>query len=92
MRSGDSLRRKSRLPRESYFLAFPNHSLSTREEAEAIVPELAAWGSTRVLLVTSDFHTHRAGGIYRALAPDLRCVVVAAPDRIFHAWRLVAES
>jgi uncharacterized SAM-binding protein YcdF (DUF218 family) len=36
-----------------------------------------------VLLVTSNFHTHRAGKIYRALAPELRFIVVAAPDEFF---------
>jgi uncharacterized SAM-binding protein YcdF (DUF218 family) len=67
----------------SYFLAFPNHSLSTRDEGEVILPELRRLGVHKFLLVTSDFHTHRAGQIYRALANDPRCVVVAAPDQYF---------
>ena len=67
----------------SYFLAFPNHSLSTRDEGEVILPELRRLGVHTFLLVTSDFHTHRAGGIYRALTTDPRCVVVAAPDQYF---------
>jgi uncharacterized SAM-binding protein YcdF (DUF218 family) len=67
----------------SYFLAFPNHSLSTKDEAEVILPELRRLGVHTFLLVTSNFHTHRAGGIYRVLATDLRCVVVAAPDVYF---------
>ncbi len=71
----------------SYFLAFPNHSLSTKDEGEVIVPELRRLGVHTFLLVTSDFHTHRAGGIYRKLAPDLRCVVVAAPDPNFSPGR-----
>jgi uncharacterized SAM-binding protein YcdF (DUF218 family) len=67
----------------SYFLAFPNHSLSTKDEAEGILPELRRLGVHTFLLVTSDFHTHRAGRIYRALTADPRCVVVAAPDQYF---------
>jgi uncharacterized SAM-binding protein YcdF (DUF218 family) len=67
----------------SYFLGFPNHSLSTKDEAEVILPELRRLGVHTFLLVTSNFHTHRAGGIYRALATDPRCVVVAAPDVYF---------
>lgn len=64
----------------SYFLAFPNHGLSTKDEGGAVVAELRRMGIHKFLLVTSDYHTRRAGRIYRALAPDLRFVVVAAPD------------
>jgi uncharacterized SAM-binding protein YcdF (DUF218 family) len=69
----------------SYFVAFPNHALSTKQEAEAILPELRRLSVHSMLLVTSDFHTRRAGRIYRALAPDLRTTVVAAPDEHFSA-------
>jgi uncharacterized SAM-binding protein YcdF (DUF218 family) len=70
---------------ESYFLAFPNEARSTQTEAEAILPELRRQGVHTFLLVTSDYHTHRAGRIYRAMAPDLRCIVVASPDPYFSA-------
>ena len=63
---------------------------STREEAGVIVADLRRRGVHRFLLVTSDFHTARAGRIYRAAAPDLDVRVVAAPDRYFRAdgwWR-----
>jgi uncharacterized SAM-binding protein YcdF (DUF218 family) len=79
---------------ESYFLAFPNHSHSTKDEGEVILPELRRMGVRSVLLVTSDFHTHRAGRIYRALAPDMRFIVVAAPDEYFtpDGWWKVREA
>jgi uncharacterized SAM-binding protein YcdF (DUF218 family) len=68
---------------ESEFVPFPNHSLSTREEAAAAAVELRSLGAHRVLLVTSLYHTHRAGGLFRAAAPDVTFIVVAAPDNNF---------
>jgi uncharacterized SAM-binding protein YcdF (DUF218 family) len=77
-----------------WFIPFPNAALSTREEAEAVLPELRRRNVHSFLLVTSDYHTARAGRIYRALerrtpeSPAMR--VVAAPDEFFHAdswWR-----
>ncbi len=68
---------------ESDFLPFPNHALSTRDEAAAAAVELQSLGVHRVLLVTSLFHTRRAGGLFRAAAPDLTFIVVAAPDEHF---------
>jgi uncharacterized SAM-binding protein YcdF (DUF218 family) len=72
----------------SYFVAVPNHSHSTRDEAEAMLAEVRRAGAHTVLLVTSNFHTRRAGRIYRKAAPDLRFVVIAAPDPDFtpEAW------
>jgi len=80
-------------PRE-YFIASPNEALSTREEARAILDDLGRRKVRSFLLVTSDYHTARAGRIYRAIererggGPEFR--VVAAPDRYFHRdrwWR-----
>lgn len=74
----------------SYFVAVPNHSHSTRDEAEAMVPTVRRAGAHTVLLVTSNYHTRRAGQIYRRLAPDLRFRVIAAPDPYFSPgdwWR-----
>lgn len=68
---------------ESYFVAFPNDSRSTVEEARAIVPGLRRMGARDILLVTSDYHTRRAGNIFRREAPDLRFHVVAAPAEFF---------
>ena len=79
---------------ENYFFAFPDEARSTRDEAEAIVPELQRRGWRRILLVTSDYHTRRAARIFRAVArrvqADIDVRVVAAPDREFQPaswWR-----
>lgn len=66
-----------------YFLPFPNTALSTREEAAQAIPEMRRLGVKRVMLVTSDYHTRRAGGLFRAAGPDLMFNVVAAPDNYF---------
>jgi uncharacterized SAM-binding protein YcdF (DUF218 family) len=74
----------------SYFLPFPNRVHSTREEAAAAALELRKLGARRVLLVTSDFHTRRAGKLFRDAAPDLEFIVVSAPDEHFTVngwWR-----
>jgi uncharacterized SAM-binding protein YcdF (DUF218 family) len=65
---------------ESYFLHFENTARSTEEEAAQSAVELRRRGVRRLLLVTSDFHTRRAGKLFRAAMPDLEVVVVAAPD------------
>lgn len=72
----------------SYFVVVPHHALSTIEEARALMPELRKMGAKTVLLVTSDYHTRRAGKIFRAAAPDLKFYVVGAPDEYFsaHGW------
>lgn len=75
---------------ENWFIRAPNEARSTREEAAAILPDLRRRGVHRFLLVTSNYHTARAGRIYRAAAPDLQVRVVAAPDEWFHPdgwWR-----
>jgi uncharacterized SAM-binding protein YcdF (DUF218 family) len=73
---------------ESYFLHFENDARSTKEEARDTIARIHQLGAHKVLLVTSDYHTRRAGKIYRAAAPDLQFVVVAAPDTDFtvDAW------
>lgn len=67
--------------------ALRHRATSTLEEAEVLLPFLAANGFHRVIVVSSNFHTRRARAIYRAL---LRChrypvevVVRAAPDARF---------
>jgi uncharacterized SAM-binding protein YcdF (DUF218 family) len=69
----------------SYFLHFENNARSTQEEARDAILRLHQLGAHKVLLVTSDYHTRRAGKIYRTAAPDLQFVVVAAPDTSFTA-------
>ncbi|MBZ5634017.1 MAG: YdcF family protein [Acidobacteriia bacterium] len=70
---------------ESYFLHFENDAKSTQEEALEAIPRLHQLNAHKVLLVTSDYHTRRAGRIYRSAAPDLQFIVVAAPDSSFTA-------
>ena len=43
----------------------PIHALSTREEAHDVEKCLTAQNGTRILIVTSDFHTRRALSIFR---------------------------
>jgi uncharacterized SAM-binding protein YcdF (DUF218 family) len=69
----------------SYFLHFENNARSTQEEARDAIVRLHQLGVHKVLLVTSDYHTRRAGKIYRTAAPDLQFVVVSAPDVSFTA-------
>jgi uncharacterized SAM-binding protein YcdF (DUF218 family) len=70
-----------------WFLPFPNDALSTRAEAAAILSELRRRNVHRFLLVTSDYHTGRAGRIYRSLirktGGGLEMRVVSAPDKYF---------
>jgi uncharacterized SAM-binding protein YcdF (DUF218 family) len=74
---------------QSWFAALPSKARSTREEARVVVPELRRRGVKKCLLVTSSYHTRRAGGIYRAQAPDIDFRLVAAQDQRFdpdHWW------
>jgi uncharacterized SAM-binding protein YcdF (DUF218 family) len=68
---------------ESYFVALPNDGKSTREEASAVLAALNKLHTHSIDIVTSDYHTHRAGNIYRAQAPGLEIHMVAAPDLYF---------
>jgi len=68
---------------ESMFVHLESDANSTQEEAQAAVAELRRLGAHRILLVTSDYHTRRAGRIFRAAAPELIFDVVAAPDVYF---------
>jgi uncharacterized SAM-binding protein YcdF (DUF218 family) len=70
---------------ESYFLHFEHDARSTQEEARDAVVRLRQLGAHKILLVTSDYHTRRAGKIFRSAAPDLQFVVIAAPDSNFTA-------
>ncbi len=73
---------------------FPNRSLSTKEEAVAVLEELRQRNVKSFILVTSDYHTARARRIFLAAeraaggGPEFR--TVAAPDEFFQAnswWR-----
>ncbi len=69
---------------ESYFLHFEHHARSTVEESTALAKRLREMGVKRVMLVTSNYHTRRAGKIFRRAVPDLDVVVVSAPDKYFN--------
>ncbi len=76
---------------ESYFLHFEHSARSTEEETQAITEKLRAMGVKRIILVTSNYHTRRAGKIFRHAAPDLNIFVVASRDEFFspdHWWRI----
>lgn len=67
----------------SYFIALPNDSRSTKSEADDVLAELRKLQAHSVDIVTSNYHTRRAGNIYRAKASGLEIHMVAAPDRDF---------
>jgi uncharacterized SAM-binding protein YcdF (DUF218 family) len=67
----------------SWFVALPHNAHSTREEALAFVPELRKRAVHKCLLVTSNYHTRRAGGIFRSALPEVEFRVVAAEDEFF---------
>ncbi len=68
---------------ESWFIREPNEALSTRDEAAVILPDLRRRGVHRFLLVTSDYHSGRAGRIFRAAGRDFDIRVVTASDMYF---------
>lgn len=79
---------------ESLFLHAEHRARSTKTEAQALVPVLRARHYKKVLLVTSNYHTRRAGRIFRAAAPDLDIRVIAAPDEDFQpdSWWTSREA
>jgi uncharacterized SAM-binding protein YcdF (DUF218 family) len=70
---------------ESDFVPLPHEGRSTREEAQWLLPELRRRGVRRLLLVTSDYHTRRAGAVFRAAGRDFDVLVVSVPDEFFTA-------
>jgi uncharacterized SAM-binding protein YcdF (DUF218 family) len=68
---------------ESYFVNFPNDAKSTVAEADAVIPELRSLHAHRIEIVTSNFHTRRAGNVYRSRARDLEFHLISAPDSYF---------
>ena len=72
-----------------WFIPLYHTAMSTREEATAVLDALQQRHIHSALLVTSDYHSARAGRIFRAVerqrggGPDLR--MVASRDRFFSA-------
>ncbi len=79
---------------EPYFEAFRTDHRSTQEEAHIIGKELRRRGIRSALIVTSDFHTHRAGRIWRHTVPWLEQRMVSANDQFFRlpSWWQGRES
>lgn len=67
----------------SDFRAMPNDCSSTQMEASKFGGIFRQNGFRTVLLVTSNFHTHRAAAIFRRQNPGLQVVVVPAADPYF---------
>lgn len=65
------------------FVALENDCRSTRDEAERYLPEFRRLGFKRILVVTSNFHTGRAGRIFRAVAQEPEIHMMAAAAREF---------
>lgn len=65
------------------FVALENDCKSTRDEAERYLPEFRRLGIRRILVVTSNFHTRRAGRIFRAVAQEPEIHMMAAAAREF---------
>ncbi|MBI1895569.1 MAG: YdcF family protein [Acidobacteria bacterium] len=76
---------------QDYFVPLYYRAYSTEEEAALLRSELERRGIRDVLVVTSDFHTARAGRILRrALGAAVRVRMIAVADRFFHPdswWR-----
>jgi uncharacterized SAM-binding protein YcdF (DUF218 family) len=68
---------------ESYFVHFEHTARSTESEAQEAAKKLHEMGVKRVMVVTSNFHTRRAGTMFRRAAPDIEFFVVSAPDEFF---------
>ncbi|HVT95551.1 MAG TPA: YdcF family protein [Bryobacteraceae bacterium] len=71
----------------SWFIPFRHHAQSTSEEVAVLVAKLREWKIGRVDIVTSDYHTRRAGAEFRRVAGGIDFRVVAAPDVDFRPGR-----
>ncbi len=67
----------------SLFRPLPHNLNSTRSETAFIGKYLREHGIHKILLVTSNYHTHRAAYLMRKQNPGLQVVAVAAPDAFF---------
>jgi uncharacterized SAM-binding protein YcdF (DUF218 family) len=68
---------------ESYFIPLPNDARSTVVEAQVVIGELRRRQARKIDIVTSNYHTRRAGNIFRSQAPDLEIHMIAAGDPYF---------
>lgn len=61
------------------FTGLPNKGTSTVSEGKELYPKMKEAGCRSVVVVTSNFHTRRAGRILRRVWPDIDVRVAAAP-------------
>jgi uncharacterized SAM-binding protein YcdF (DUF218 family) len=70
------------------FNAIHEPAFSTRDESEVFYTELKRRGIRSILLVTSNFHTHRSGIVFRKrFKNEIAVTTVAAPSEYFHPDR-----
>lgn len=67
----------------SYFSSLPSETFSTAEEADRDIAELRRRHAHGADIVTSTYHTRRAGNIFRSKAHDLDFHIIAAPEPDF---------
>ena len=68
------------------FLPLYTNAFSTLDEAEKVRPALERFGIRRLLVVTTDFHTRRAGIILRRVfGPGIEVTIVSVPDPYWSA-------
>jgi uncharacterized SAM-binding protein YcdF (DUF218 family) len=78
---------------EKLFIKLLYPATSTREEAAVVIPELRRRGVRKYILVTTEFHTRRAGNLFRQVGPDLHVSVVAPPDTLhWNNWWMNREG
>jgi uncharacterized SAM-binding protein YcdF (DUF218 family) len=84
---------KRGFPRD-YFVPVEETAFSTKEEVGPILNELRRRHVRSALVVTSNFHTRRAGSIWRSRAEGIDITMVAAPDRFYDpdAWWKTREG
>jgi uncharacterized SAM-binding protein YcdF (DUF218 family) len=75
---------KHGFPRE-YFVPIEEMSLSTKGEVGPILRELRRRNARSALVVTSNYHTRRAGRIWRSRAGGLGVTMIAAPNPFYSA-------
>ena len=66
------------------------HFTASQRITPRLIAELRRLGAHSFLLVTSEYHTRRAGNIFRKVTGDLDMRVIAAPDEYFSPdswWR-----
>lgn len=65
---------------ESLFERVPHTGRSTKDEAAIFVQLMRNRGIKHYILVSTDFHTRRAGKLFQAAGPELQMTVIGAPD------------